>query len=144
MRIDNLDAATSARLAVIDLDATLQTVAAFLSRPGIGLLIVCSDTKAAGVLSKSDLVRHVARAGAADAPAALLMSRSIISCGPSDDVYDIWQTMTARRLQNLPVLGLDRTPLGILDIRDALQALLEHEQFQERMLVDYIAGVGYH
>jgi CBS domain-containing protein len=143
MRIDTLLAITSTRLAVVGLDATLQTAAYSLSRPGISLIVVCSDTGAAGVLTKSDLVRHLVTEGAADAPVALLMSRPIVSCEPSDDVYDAWQTMTARKLHTLPVLGEGRNPLGILDIRDAMQALLEHEQLQEQMLIDYIAGVGY-
>jgi CBS domain-containing protein len=143
MRIDKLHATTSARLAVVDLDATLRTAASSLSRPGIGLVVVCSDTGAAGVLSKSDLVRHLATAGPADTPVALLMSQPFVSCEPDDDVYGVWQTMTARKLQKLPVLGVDRKPLGILDIRDALQVLFEHEQLQEQMLVDYIAGIGY-
>lgn len=143
MRIDSLRVATSARLAVLDLDATLQTAASSLSRPGIGMVVVCSDTGAAGVVTKSDLVRHLATDGAADAPVALLMTRPVVSCRPADEVYSVWQTMTSRNLQNVPVLAGDLTPLGILDIRDAMQALLEQEQYEEHMLVDYIAGVGY-
>ena len=42
-----------------------------------------------------------------------------------------------------PCLASTLNPLGVLDIRDAMEALLEQEQFQEHMLVDYIAGVGY-
>ena len=71
------------------------------------------------------------------------MSWPIVSCAPNDDLYSVWQIMTARKLQNVPVLGVDLNPLGVLDIRDAMEALLEQEQFQEHMLVDYIAGVGY-
>ena len=33
--------------------------------------------------------------------------------------------MTARKLQNVPVLGVDLKPLGVLDIRVAMEALLE-------------------
>lgn len=143
MHVDSLHAAISARLATVELDATLQTVASHLSRPGIGLVVVCRDTGAAGVLTKSDLVRHLVSAGAADAPAALLMSSPIVSCKPNDDVYDVWQTMTARKLQNVPVLGDDLKPLGTLDIRDAMQALFDQEQYQERVLIDYIDGIGY-
>jgi hypothetical protein len=51
--------------------------------------------------------------------------------------------MTERKLQNIPVLGADRMPLGVLDIRDAMKALYDHMQFEEQMLVDYIAGTGY-
>ena len=144
MLIDNLRAATSARLVKINVDDTLKTAARCLSRPGIGLIVVCrEDGEAGGVLTKSDLVRHLATEGAADEPVEPLMSWPIVSCAPNDDVYGVWQIMTARKLQNVPVLGVDLNPLGVLDIRDAMEALLEQEQFQEHMLVDYIAGVGY-
>lgn len=49
----------------------------------------------------------------------------------------------AQRLQNMPVLGTDSKPLGVLDIRDALKVLFEQEEYQEQMLFNYVAGVGY-
>ena len=51
--------------------------------------------------------------------------------------------MAARRLQNMPVLDADSKPLGVLDIRDALQALLAAEEYQEQVLINYISGVDY-
>jgi hypothetical protein len=44
MRINSLFAATSARLTVVGIDATLRTAALYPSRPGIGLVVVCTDT----------------------------------------------------------------------------------------------------
>ena len=144
MRIEELTTTTSARLTMIDAAATLKAAALSLAIPGTGLLIVCSGGgRAVGVLSKSDLIRHLAHRDPDAASVAALMSRDIISCGPNDEVYGVWQNMAARRLQNMPVLGADATPLGILDIRDAMKALFEHELYQERMLSDYVAGIGY-
>lgn len=142
MLVDKLHALTSSRLAVIDVDATVQAAAFSLSRPGIGLVVVCNGSGGAeGVLSKSDLVRYLTTT--TSSAVSVLMSRSIVSCGPRDDVHDVWQTMTARNLQNIPVIGDHARPLGILDIRDAMKALFEQEEMQERMLVNYVAGVGY-
>ncbi|MER9445202.1 CBS domain-containing protein [Mesorhizobium sp. M0340] len=144
MRVDSLHAATSARLAAIDVEAPLRTAALWLSKPGIGLVVVCQRSgEAAGVLSKSDLVRHLANSGPTEASAAALMSRSVVYCGPDDDLHSVWQTMTAQRLQNVPVLGAGPKLLGVLDIRDAMKALYEQEELQERLLVNYIGGVGY-
>ncbi|MDX8498000.1 CBS domain-containing protein [Mesorhizobium sp. VK4C] len=144
MRIDSLHPVISARLMVVDVDATLRNAALSLSNPAIGLVVVCHGSgEAAGVLSKSDLVRHLANSGSAEAPVSTLMSRSIVSCGPEDDVHSVWQTMVAQRLQNIPVLGAGSKPLGILDIRDAMKALFEQEEFQERLLANYISGIGY-
>ena len=144
MQIDHLHSMTSPRLRVIGTDAKLQAAALALSKPDIGLVIVCHDNGAAvGVLSKSDLVRHLARSGSAGATAATLMSRRVVSCRPDDDVHAVWQAMTAQALQNVPVLGADSKPLGVLDIRDAMKVLFEHEEFEERLLANYIAGIGY-
>ena len=71
------------------------------------------------------------------------MSRTIVSCRSTDDVHDVWQTMATQGLQNVPVLGAGSKPLGILDIRDAMKALFEQEEYQERLLTNYIAGIGY-
>ena len=43
----------------------------------------------------------------------------------------------------MPVLSTDSKPLGILDIRGAMKALFEQEEFQERVLANYIGGIGY-
>jgi CBS domain-containing protein len=144
MRVDALRPTTSARLAVIAVDATLRAAALALSHAHIGLLIVCDGNgRAAGVVSKSDIVRHVATAGLAEAPIAALMSRNVVSCRPADDLYATWQRMAAQNLQNMPVLTADLMPLGILDIRDALKVLFEQEEYQEQLLINYVAGVGY-
>jgi CBS domain-containing protein len=144
MRIDRLSSMTSARLMVIDAGATPRAAAHSFSKPGIGLIIVCGGKgEAAGVLSKSDLIRHLADPVAAETTVAGLMSRAIISCSPDDEVHAVWQTMAAQGLQNVPVLGPAGKPLGILDIRDAMKALFEEEEFEEHMLANYIAGIGY-
>jgi CBS domain-containing protein len=144
MLIDKLHAFTSSRLAVIDFNATVQAAALSLSRPGIGLVVVCNAGGGAeGVLSKSDLVRHLTGPTSSTPPVSDLMSRSVVSCSPQDDVHDVWQTMTARNLQNIPVIDVGARPLGILDIRDAMKALFEQEEKQERILFDYVTGVGY-
>ena len=144
MHIEQLNSKTSARLIIVDVDATLRAAALLFSKPGIGLVVVCDGNGgAAGVLSKSDLVRHLANSGPAQATAATLMSRPFVFCTREDDVHSVWQTMAAHGLQNVPVLGVDRKPLGILDVRDAMKALFEREEFQDRLLTNYIAGIGY-
>jgi signal-transduction protein with cAMP-binding, CBS, and nucleotidyltransferase domain len=128
----------------IDAGATLQTAALALLRPGIGLLVACDkDGRAAGVISKSDLVRCLTWPSPTDVTATDLMSSPVVSCSPNDDLYDTWKMMAAQSLQNIPVLDQDLTPLGVLDIRDAMKTLFEQEAYQERLLVNYVAGIGY-
>lgn len=144
MRIDHLGPMIAARLVVIAHDTPVRSAASALSTADIGLIVVCDDNgRAAGVVSKSDLIRHLATMGVAEAPVSILMSRNIVFCRPEDDLYTTWQRMTAQSLQNMPLLGADSRPLGVLDIRDALKALLDQEKYEERLLFNYVTGVGY-
>jgi CBS domain-containing protein len=142
--IEMLHPLTSVRLAMIDIDAAPHEAALSFVRKGTGLIVVCHDSgQVAGVLSKSDLIRHLADPDLGATTVATLMTRQFVSCRPEDDVHSTWLLMSRRSLQNLPVLDADYRPLGVLDIRDAVKALYEQEELQEHMLADYIAGIGY-
>lgn len=90
MLVHNLKALTSARLAVVDHVASVRTAALALTRPGIGLVVVCSGAgNTQGVLSKSDLIRHLTSADLSVPLAGALMSRAVVSCGSGDDLHDV-------------------------------------------------------
>ncbi len=143
MFVKELKQEAAARLKVVAAAASVQSAALALSDHGIGLLVVCSEGRAIGVVSKSDLIRHIAAGGRADTLVAPVMSAPIVACTPEDELYWTWETMSVRGLQNMPVVGSGGEPLGVLDIRDALGALLDEERYQERLLANYISGVGY-
>lgn len=144
MLVRHLQSAIATRLSTADLCTELRTAALLFARQGVGLVVICdSEGQAAGVLSKSDLVRHLATSKSNVVTVTALMSKPIVACTPDDDLHTVWRMMAERGLQNIPVLAAGTRPVGILDIRDALKALLEQEVIQEHMLTDYIAGVGY-
>lgn len=47
-----------------------------------------------------------------------------------------------RKLKNIPYLDDESRPLGVLNARDLLQALLKESTAAEDMMRDYIMGVG--
>lgn len=144
MLVAQLSPMTSVRLTVIGVDTPLHEAAVAFLKPGIGLVVACHGSgEAAGVLSKSDLVRHMATAQADLASVSALMSSPFFSCTPNDDLHSVWETMSARSLQNAPVLDAGAKPVGVLDIRDAMKALFEQEELQEKLLANYVAGIGY-
>jgi CBS domain-containing protein len=143
MLIESLNPMTSSRLAVMSMSATLRAAASALSRPQVGLVVVCDGEAAVGVISKSDIIRHLTDVGVADSAVVTLMSRGVIYCRPEDDLHATWQMMAAQNLQNMPVLNASLVPIGILDIRDALKALFKNEEYQEQLLLNYVGGVGY-
>ena len=52
--------------------------------------------------------------------------------------------MKARGLKNVPVTDEDSRPVGVLNARDVLQALLRVVKNEESLLRDYVMNVGYH
>ena len=144
MMLGDLSDATTMRLRSISLYQSVQAVADAFSDAHLGIVVICDDAaRAVGLVSKSDLVRHMARGGSIGTQVAEIMTRPIISASPGDDLHGTWKLMVARRLQNLPLLDRDQRPVGTLDIRDALQAVLQLEEAQEEQLINYIAGNGY-
>ncbi len=144
MFVKELKQAAAARLRVVAGSASVRSAALAFADRQVGLLVVCGDDdRAIGVVSKSDLVRHMASGGGRRSIISTMMSRPIVACTPDDDLYSAWRLMKARELQNMPVLGARGRPLGVLDIRDAGGALLEAERYQEQLLADYISGIGY-
>jgi CBS domain-containing protein len=144
MRVDAMLPVLEERLAVTRRDAPLPEVAALLAKTGHDLLVVCDGGGfALGVITRSDIVRHLGAAGSLSALAETMMVTSIVACSVTDDLMNTWQTMHRRGLNNVPVLNGRNLPVGILSERDALTALLALEQDQEATLIDYIAGFGY-
>lgn len=145
MFVRDLTEQTRSRFKALDETRSVRVAADALANPRLGLVVVCStDERASGVISKSDLVRHLAVAGHVGLPVTKVMTRTVITASPADDLRETWQYMVRQRLQNLPVVGPDGRPVGTLDIRDALSAILAIEEKQEEALINYIAGNGYH
>src|SRR5690606_33327414 len=116
MLVSDVMVAALARFRTFDEHRSVRDAAAAFSDTQVGLLVVCgSKGEANGVVSKSDLVRHLARSGRIEAPLAEVMSQSVVFTSPGADLRQTWQFMAQRRLQNLPLLDADRKPIGMLD-----------------------------
>jgi CBS domain-containing protein len=144
MILGNLDATRTTRFRTVLRRNSVRQVAEVFADIRVGLIVVCDEQgRAVGVVSKWDLVRHLAVAGSIDDQVTQVMAGSVVAGSPGDDLRQTLELMVSKRLQTLPVLTPDRRPVGILDIRDALEALLRLEQQQEDHLIGYIAGIGY-
>ena len=71
------------------------------------------------------------------------MMRDVVTCRPGDWLDDIWSIMKSQELKNIPVVDQDFRPIGVLNARDALQALLKEVKDEETLLRDYVMCVGY-
>ncbi len=133
------------RLVTIADDAPM-IEAAKLLRTGTDLVVVCGPAGLlAGVITKTDVVSQISRCQGASCitAASLVMTRDVVLCRPEGWLGDVWARMKERSVKNVPVVDPDSRPMGVLNVRDVLQILLDEVQDEEGLLRDYVMGVGY-
>jgi CBS domain-containing protein len=144
--VSSIDAVARSRLATIGCDALLVDAAKLLSATQISLVVVCDyDGVMVGVITKTNLVQEVGRCGesACTKAAADVMTRDVTYCRPTDCLPDVLSMMATRGFVHVPVVDEYCRPLGVVNARDALRALMAEEKYEASLLRDYIMGVGY-
>lgn len=146
MRVEDILGVARERLATVAEDALLMDAAKLLSSPGCNLVVVCDDGgKAIGVITKTDIVNRISHCtgSSCSMPASRVMSTEIVSCRSNDVLSDVWFAIRKRGLKNVPIVDDRLAPIGVANARDVLQSLLEDVEHEEKLLQDYVMGVGY-
>ena len=146
MRVERVLSAASQRLITIGDDASLTDAAKLLREPDSDLVVVCNgDKQMVGVITKTDIVRQVGqrRESKSATAASTVMTRTVVSCRPGDLLHDMWTIMKDRRLKNVPILDQSSWPIGVLNARDLLEALLKEVEHEETLLRDYVMNIGH-
>lgn len=147
MIVDGLLPAARERLIIIGKDSPLIAAAALLRDLHKDIVVVRdSEGVLAGVITKTDVVRQIShcQGGACVTAASAVMTQAVVYCRPRDLLREIWMIMKERHLKNIPILDRESRPIGVLNARDALEALLEELEYEEVLLREYVMCVGYH
>ncbi len=144
MFVEQMLSRAGERLAIVAAEASVKDAADLMTQPATDLVVVCRDGVVAGVITKTDIIAHVSRAGSdLSAPVETIMRRDVTTCRSSDPLDDVLRAMKERGFHRIPVIDDKRGPLGIVYARDALQCLLEEVEIDDELLRDFITGVGY-
>ncbi|MCG5242964.1 CBS domain-containing protein [Azospirillum doebereinerae] len=123
---------------------TVSAIAQLLTEHRIGAVLVLEeDGSPVGILSERDIVRAIARDGAAalSRPAAELMTRELITGQPTDTVADLMAVMTDRRIRHIPILE-DGRIVGVISIGDVVKARIDDAELEVESLRGFVAGIG--
>ncbi len=146
MLVEKLSSQTCKRLVTISDGAPLIDAAKLLV-VGTDIVLACNPSGVlTGVITKTDVVDQISQCQGSSCvtPVSLAMTRSVITCTPHEWVHDVWITMKQHRLKNIPIVDSEIRPMGVLNARDALEALLGEVENEEALLRDYVMSVGYH
>ena len=146
VRVSALESVARSRLLPIGKDALLVEVAALLSSAQISVVVVCDGAGVAiGTITETVLVRCLGlrQADFFTTHAADVMTRELTSCASDDGLSDVLAMMHKRGLIHVLVVDSARRPIGVLNARDGLRALLAAGNHEEELLRNYVMGIGY-
>jgi CBS domain-containing protein len=145
MRVANILSVSRQRMVAIQADTLLTEAAKLLCGAHRALLVVCnSKGMMTGVVTKTDIVRRVAHnAILSDVRIVDVMTIAVTYCRPEDSLHDVLALMHLRDFVHIPIIEEGFRPCGVVNARDALQALLGEVEDEEQLLRAYIGGIGY-
>ena len=143
MRVrDVLQMKDNTRVLSIRRHEPITTAIGQLYENGVGVLVVLDeDDRIVGIVSERDIVRGLARAGAAalDTRVEAHMSRPLQTCRPGDEIRDVMERMTTFRIRHLPVVEDGRLQ-GMVSIGDVVKHRLREMQTETDVLRDILVA----
>ena len=110
-----------------------------MARENLGSLVVVDQGRMVGLLTFHELLRALAsRSGAlGDLAVSEIMVEEPVTASPDMEVNDLRRIMLDTGARYLPVLNNGRL-LGVISFRDVAKAVLEEQEFENKMLKGYI------
>jgi len=105
----------------------------------LGSLVVLDQGRMAGMLTFHELLAALAKRGGAlgDVKVSEIMVGDPVTATPDMEVNDLRRTMLDTGARYLPVMQ-DGKLLGVISFRDVAKAVLEEQDFENKMLKGYI------
>jgi len=110
-----------------------------MAEENLGSLLVLDHERMVGILTFHELLQALAARGGAlgDLRVKDVMSPNPVTAAPDMEVNDLRRTMLETGARYLPVLQDDKL-LGVISFRDVAKAVLEEQDFENKMLKGYI------
>ena len=110
-----------------------------MAEQNLGSLVVLDQGRMAGMLTFHELLAALAKRGGAlgDVKVSEIMVGDPVTATPEMEVNDLRRTMLDTGARYLPVMQ-DGKLLGVISFRDVAKAVLEEQDFENKMLKGYI------
>lgn len=145
MRVKGVLDNKGSSVATIAPTASVTDLVAELAEHKIGALVVTADgsgdSAVAGIVSERDVARALHANGAAllQLSVADIMTTTVRTCGPGDEIRELARLMTDGRFRHMPVLA-DGALAGIVTIGDIVKSRIDELETEQHQLVDYISS----
>jgi CBS domain-containing protein len=120
-------------------DGRLTDAVSVMAQHNMGSLVVMEKGRMVGMLTFREVLAALdkGRGALGDAKVGEIMERDPVIASPGMEVNDLRRTMIDSGARYLPVMERDRL-IGVVSFRDVAKAVLEEQDFENRMLKGYI------
>src|SRR5208337_824960 len=142
MRISDVLRVKGTQVITVTPDAKVRHLLAVLAEHRIGAVVVSHDgTAVDGIASERDIVRALARRGAAvmSEPVTAIYTAEVHTVTPETSLEEVMRIMTERRIRHTPVVA-DGVLRGIMSIGDVVKSRIDELETERAALTDYITG----
>ena len=110
-----------------------------MSQHDIGSLVVMNGGELTGMLTFREVIQAVVNNGGALGSTRVrdVMDTSPLVCSPQTELDDVRRMMLGRHARYMPVVA-DKTLMGVVSFYDVAKAVVDSQDFENRMLKAYI------
>ena len=110
-----------------------------MSQHDIGSLVVMDHGELVGMLTFREVIQAIVRNGGTigDTRVQTVMDDHPLTCTPETDLDEVRRIMLGRHARYTPVMS-DRTLMGVISFYDVARAVVDSQDFENRMLKAYI------
>jgi CBS domain-containing protein len=141
MTLEHILSEKGREVVTIEPHRSLADAARTLNEKRIGAVVVARDDRAVlGILSERDIVRAVAKGGAAALEHSISqhMTGEVVTCGRQVAINELMGLMTQRKFRHVPVVE-DGRLYGIVSIGDVVKYRVAEIEAEHQALREYIA-----
>lgn len=126
----------------------LSSAAGLLAKEAHEIVVICDDNdRIVGVVTDSDVLRHLANSGPGTDPCAAVvdrvMTKDVVCCAPETTLDQVLGLMKAHGLRRIPVVDGAGKLKGVITVQDVLSYLYEESKLEQEHLREYFFGLGY-
>jgi len=139
MQVKEILRVKGSRLLSIEPSGRAADAVSTMAKENLGSLVVLEQGRMVGMLSFHELLRAIASRNGSlgDLKVGDIMVRDPVTTAPEIEVNDLRRTMLESGARYLPVIQ-DGKLLGVISFRDVAKAVLEEQDFENKMLKGYI------
>ena len=139
MKVSDILRVKGNTLYTITPDEPLADAVTTMAEKDIGSLVVMEHGELIGMLTFREVIQAVVKSGGVIGKTRVrsVMDDAPLTCTPGTELDEVRRMMLGRHARYMPVLT-DRTLMGVISFYDVARAVVDSQDFENRMLKAYI------